>query len=264
MGWREKIENQWNNTPNFTVCLYTYIHDWIDKQFTIPGNTMLNFKIHNRHNMEWINPVHESIEPMGDRIHNVAICRDIISKHYPSNKKRNYLPLLELQIKEKPFDYRIWYQYGNQLLINSEYEKQIKQLTNSYNYSKSKLELPCHKNGIIDGIVQNQAREISNQYLQICKRNGDNNLTKVIEWSIKQLQEEPHSKESWYHLQVSFINIHMYPMQYGCVTMQKKINNINDSYIVKNQCWNKENLDKLESNQLEGIKINKGGNKYTS
>jgi len=57
---------------------------------------MLNFKIHNRHNMEWINPVHESIEPMGDRIHNVAICRDIISKHYPSNKKRNYLPLLEL------------------------------------------------------------------------------------------------------------------------------------------------------------------------
>ena len=93
-GWREEIERVW--TAETTRLRYKF--DWGC------GISFFYEKIHHRHGYHWHHPVHEYPRPDG-RIQEVYAHTDalLVSHHPDPTKSRGqYMPLLELAIKEDP------------------------------------------------------------------------------------------------------------------------------------------------------------------
>ncbi len=111
-GWREALENLWNE--NITRVRYNYIWSFDDN-----GNPAVNFyieKIHIRNHYQWTHPVHEVL---ACDIEENAITTDLITlKHYPDKTKSrgSYLPLLELSVKESPNDDRNMHYLGREYM----------------------------------------------------------------------------------------------------------------------------------------------------
>ena len=122
-GWREKLEENWDNNTN--RCKYNY--NW---KLDINNNPVVSFyldKIHSRHNYTWKHPVHEVLTYTGKLEENKIIIDDITLNHYPdNNKSRNsYLPLLELSVKEDPNDDRNMHYLGREYMYYEIWNKAI-------------------------------------------------------------------------------------------------------------------------------------------
>jgi tetratricopeptide (TPR) repeat protein len=106
-GWREEIERLW--TPETTRLHYKF--DWGS------GVTFYSSKIHARHGYHWHHPCHEYIRPDA-RIEEVHARTDmLLVSHYPDNTKSRgqYLPLLDLSVKEDPHCPRNAFYYAREL-----------------------------------------------------------------------------------------------------------------------------------------------------
>ena len=97
-GWRKKLEAAWQE--NTTRLRYTY--NWKLDENNHPIVSFYSDKIHTITNYSWINPVHEVLTSTIKE--NFIIVPDITLNHYPDPTKdrSNYLPLLELAVKENP------------------------------------------------------------------------------------------------------------------------------------------------------------------
>ena len=100
-GWRQVLEDIWEG---HTRVRYNY--NW---SFDTQGNPAVNFyidKIHLRNGYTWTHPVHEVLKcNFPEKI----ITTDAITlNHYPDPTKSRgqYLPILELSVKEDPEDDR--------------------------------------------------------------------------------------------------------------------------------------------------------------
>ena len=110
-GWKENILKAWKNDTD----RLRYIYNWYIED-SIPKITYYAEKIHKRSGCIWVNPVHEILE--FDHDENVVISDDVIVNHYPDREKSrsNYLPLLELAVKEKPDDDRNMHYLGREYM----------------------------------------------------------------------------------------------------------------------------------------------------
>lgn len=111
-GWRQELEK----VPSFvTRPRYKYVWSWNDDG--TEGLTYSGDKIHARKNYRWKHPVHE-----------VIICTDkeeqgwtnLEIHHHPdqSKSRSQYLPLLELSVREEPNDDRNLFYLGRELMFN--------------------------------------------------------------------------------------------------------------------------------------------------
>ena len=122
-GWREKLEDIWDN--NITRLSYNY--NWsLDKDNTPLVNFYIE-KIHSRFNYTWTHPVHEVLTFIGPGIENKKITDDITLNHYPDNTKSrgSYLPLLELSVKEDPEDDRNMHYLGREYMYYGKWNESI-------------------------------------------------------------------------------------------------------------------------------------------
>jgi tetratricopeptide (TPR) repeat protein len=116
-GWRKILENSWNDTT--TKARYNY--NWsLDKN----NNPLVNFyieKIHSKNGYKWVHPVHEVLS-YKNKVENIITLDNITLNHYPdSTKSRSqYLPLLELSVKEDPLNDRNMHYLGREYMY---YEK---------------------------------------------------------------------------------------------------------------------------------------------
>ena len=114
-GWREKLENIWDN--NTDRLMYNY--NWsLDKN----NNPLVNFyieKIHTRNNYKWTHPVHEVLTYTGKDNEKKKVTDEITLNHYPDNNKSrsSYLPLLELSVKEDDNDDRNMHYLGREYMF---------------------------------------------------------------------------------------------------------------------------------------------------
>lgn len=120
-GWREKLESAWDDDT--TRAKYNY--NWrLDKD----GFPLVNFyieKIHSRNGYKWTHPVHEVLTPS---IKEKCIVLDNITlNHYPdeSKSRSNYLPLLELSVKEDPNDDRNMHYLGREYMYYGRWNDSI-------------------------------------------------------------------------------------------------------------------------------------------
>lgn len=119
-GWREEIEKVW--TPATTRLRYFF--DWGC------GIKFKYEKIHHRKGYKWHHPVHEYPVPDG-RITEVYAETDalLVSHHPDSTKSRGqYLPLLELSVKEDPRCPRNAFYYARELTFYAKWDEAIKAL----------------------------------------------------------------------------------------------------------------------------------------
>ena len=121
-GWRKKLESLWVNNVNHLRYNYNWSHDE-------NGNPLVNFyieKIHARKNFKWVHPVHEVLSFSGEK-EIWKTTDEITVDHYPDNSKSrsNYLPLLELSVKENPLDDRNMHYLGREYMFYGRYNDAI-------------------------------------------------------------------------------------------------------------------------------------------
>lgn len=122
-GWREKLEKALSCSPHKVSYRYTW-------SFNNDGSegTVFNIeKIHSRRGFLWTHPVHEVLSYYGEGKVRSVFAEGIQLKHYPDNTKSRgqYLPLLELSVKEAPEDDRNMHYLGREYMFYKEYQKAI-------------------------------------------------------------------------------------------------------------------------------------------
>lgn len=128
-GWREKLENSWNNSNRMR-----YKYNWAIDENNKPIVTFLYEKIHDRKHYKWIYPVHEVLESnLENEIVNVNT--DIVLNHYPDKTKSrsSYLNLLELSVKEDPSNDRHLHYLGREYMYYKRYDEAIDTLIKHIN-----------------------------------------------------------------------------------------------------------------------------------
>ena len=116
-GWREALEGIAVST---TRPRYQYTWSWNGDK---PGLQYGADKIHRRHGYRWKHPVHEVV--VADRIQEVQEWIGLEIHHHPDPTKSRgqYLPLLELAVKEDPTDDRNQYYLAREYFLNGLYQK---------------------------------------------------------------------------------------------------------------------------------------------
>jgi glycosyltransferase involved in cell wall biosynthesis len=119
-GWRQEIERVW--TEQATRLRYKF--DWGS------GISFFYEKIHHRHGYHWHHPVHEYPRPDG-RIAEIYAHTDmlLVSHHPDPTKSRGqYMPLLELAVKEDPYCPRNAFYHARELTFYDRWEEAIEAL----------------------------------------------------------------------------------------------------------------------------------------
>ena len=129
-GWRKKLEEIWDDNTNHLRYIYNWSHD--DN-----GKPLVSFyyeKIHARNGFKWIYPVHEVLEFSGEK-EVFKTTEEIVVDHYPDSTKSrsNYLPLLELSVKENPDNDRNMHYLGREYMFQGKYNEAIDMLIKHLN-----------------------------------------------------------------------------------------------------------------------------------
>lgn len=126
-GWRAKLEAAWR--PGTTRASYRYT--WNFNPDGSEGYVFWIEKAHARQGYRWRNPVHEVLEwtgaPGGER--KVSVDGIQIDHHADETKSRGqYLPLLELSVRENPDDDRGWHYLGREYMFYGQPDRAIETL----------------------------------------------------------------------------------------------------------------------------------------
>lgn len=129
-GWRKKLEEIWDDNTNQLRYIYNWSHD--DN-----GKPLVSFyyeKIHARNGFKWIYPVHEVLEFSKEK-EVFKTTEEIVVDHYPDSTKSrsNYLPLLELSVKENPDNDRNMHYLGREYMFHGKYNEAIDTLIKHLN-----------------------------------------------------------------------------------------------------------------------------------
>ena len=113
-GWRNELENIWNND----ISRIKYNYNWSLDENNHPTVNFYSDKIHTRNEYIWTHPVHEVLTYTGHNQEKFLIDDKIVLNHYPDREKSRsgYLPLLELSVKEDPEDDRNVHYLGREYM----------------------------------------------------------------------------------------------------------------------------------------------------
>ena len=125
-GWREKLEKAVLSSPDLVSYRYTWSFNG-----DMTENTVFNIeKIHRRHGFLWTHPVHEVLTFTGEGQPSRAFADGLKLFHFPDDQKsrEQYLPLLELSVREAPEDDRNMHYLGREYMFHHRYEEAIETL----------------------------------------------------------------------------------------------------------------------------------------
>lgn len=175
-GFREKIEKVWKSDT--TRMSYTYNWKIVGD---IPTVSFYLDKIHRREGYRWVHPVHEVLSYEGKE--NRVFDESLIINHYPDEGKSrsSYLPLLELSVKEDPFDDRNMHYLGREYMYYGRYNDAIDTLYRHLNLKSS---------------TWKDERAASMRFIGRCYRNLKRPLESEM-WYKMAIKEAPHLKEGY-------------------------------------------------------------------
>ncbi len=224
-GWRESVENAWKNGVNAIKYRYTW-------SFNADGSEGVVFwisKIHSPNNFKWVNPVHEVLEC--STVEKAVFAKGIQLNHYPDSTKSRgqYLPLLELAVKENPKNDRNMHYLGREYMFNGEYEKAIKTLK---------------KHLALESATWRDERCASMRYIAKCYQNLGN-ISEAYKYYVYAVCEAPYLREPW--LDAAYFEYYRenwlgaaYFLEYAL-----KITERPQTYITEANAWNSVPYDVL-------------------
>lgn len=181
-GWRALLEAAWSPDQTRARYLFTFSMNadgTPKKQYTME-------KIHIRHGYGWIHPVHEILVYSGEEQEKPGWIPGLVLNHYPdlSKPRSQYLPLLELSVKENPFDDRAVFWLGREYAFRGDFDKAIETL-------KRHLTIPS--------AAWPEERSASMRFIAYAYgEKGDKN--EELAWLYKSLAECPDVREPYHAL----------------------------------------------------------------
>jgi len=218
-GWREEIERVWQDD----TTRLRYKFDWGC------GISFFYEKIHHRHGYHWHHPVHEY--PQADaRIQEVYAKTDmlLVSHHPDPTKSRGqYMPLLELAIKEDPHCPRNAFYHARELTFYARWNEAIEAL-NKY------LAMP-------EATWQNERcyamRLLGKAYSEL----GDTN--QALKWFRLAVAEAPGTREPWVELSMQAYRLGMWHESYSAAKSALQIQDKQSVYTMDPEVWGAKPLD---------------------
>ena len=133
-GWRQRLENVWNEK----VDRVRYTYNWSFDEYGKPATTFMQNKIHRRKGYTWYHPVHEILKTKPNEVE--VDCADMVLNHYPDSTKSrgSYLPLLEMSVKEDPDDDRNMHYLGREYMYHQRWNEAIDTLIRHLNLPSAK------------------------------------------------------------------------------------------------------------------------------
>ena len=126
-GWRSALERAW--VPGASQARYRYT--WSFQPDGSEGVVFWQEKIHARRGFQWVHPVHEVLRWAGaGRPGPVVTAEGVQLDHHPDPHKSRaqYLPLLELSVREEPEDDRNVHYLGREYLFYRRWDDCIRTL----------------------------------------------------------------------------------------------------------------------------------------
>lgn len=219
-GWRNELEKVWKSDT--TRAKYKY--EWDNK-----GTTFWLEKIHCRQGFSWVHPVHEVLEYNGDNDDKYVVCNNITLRHFPDkNKSRGqYLPLLEMSVKEAPNDDRNMHYLGREYMFYKQYDKCIEAL-------KKHLAMPSAK--WKDERCASM-RYIARSYLAL----GDEYRASI--WYLRAIAEAPYLREPYIELAKLAYDQQNWEKVVYLINDALKISTKPQTYINESFCWDSTPYD---------------------
>lgn len=178
-GWRAALERAW--TEGTTQAAYRYT--WSFESDGREGVVFWIEKAHARKGYKWVHPVHEVLARTDKTPARTVRAAGVQLDHFPdaSKSRGQYLPLLELSVKEDPADDRNMHYLGREYMYRGEWEKCIATL-------KRHLALPS--------AVWRDERAASMRYIaRACLKSGKKQEAR--EWYTRAVAEAPHLREPY-------------------------------------------------------------------
>lgn len=176
-GWREKMETALDNGANLLRYRYTW-------NFLPDGQEGYVFwieKAHARHGFKWVNPVHEVLK--SETAVKIEETRGVQIDHLADEKKSRaqYLPLLELAVKENPKNDRNMHYLGREYMFYGRWKECEETL-------KRHLEMPS--------ATWNEERCASMRYIARAVKNQGRD-DEAERWLLRAIAEASHLREPW-------------------------------------------------------------------
>jgi GT2 family glycosyltransferase len=121
-GWRAIVEDAW--TPGTTHLGYRYAWSFRDGR---PHHVFRYNKCHSRRGYVWMAPVHEAITPVAGFRESHAWTDAVLVHHHPdpAKSRAQYLPLLELAVREDGNDVRSRFYLGREYTFVARWQDAI-------------------------------------------------------------------------------------------------------------------------------------------
>ncbi len=178
-GWRSRLENALASYPDKVSYRYVWETDENGNE-----KTVFNIeKIHKRTGFIWTHPVHEVLSYTGEGTPKTVFAKGVKLLHYPDRSKSRgqYLPLLEMSVRESPEDDRNMHYLGREYMFYGRYNEAIATL-------KKHLSLKS--------ALWKDERSASMRYIaNCCSRLGD--TENAFLWLINACSEAHYLREPW-------------------------------------------------------------------
>lgn len=217
-GWREKIEEAWNDS--ITRMKYPYI--WNFDENNQPKTFFYLDKIHSRNDYVWTHPVHEVLINMNQN-ENFGIVHDVLLNHHADNTKSraSYLPLLELSVKEDPEDDRNMHYLGREYMFHKKYNEAIDTLIKHLSLKRA---------------TWKDERCASMRFIARCYL-GLHRVDEAKLWFKKAIKEAPYMREGYTELGYLYYELKKYKLAIRYFEKALAIKNKSQSYINESFCW---------------------------
>lgn len=218
-GWSKILKQEWKY--NTTQARYRYT--WNFNPDGSEGVVFMAEKIHKNKLFKWIHPVHEVLTQTQVFLNNIINIPTIQVNHFADTTKSrsNYLPLLELSVKENPTNDRNVHYLGREYMFHGKYDQAIETL-------KKHLLLPSS--------TWNLERSASLRYIANCYKHKKDftNQEKYLHLAIL---EADNSREAYYELAVFYFEQQDYIKSAYTFNEMLKIKNRELNYMSSPTCW---------------------------
>ncbi len=178
-GWRAAVEKAWEQDAQQLKYRYT----WNFNEDGSEGTVFRIEKIHARNGFRWVHPVHEVLQWVHEGTPKKVFADNVqVDHHADTSKPRSqYLPLLELAVREKPEDDRNVHYLGREYMFYRRWDDCINML-------KRHLELPTS--------VWADERSASMRYIaKAYAEKGEKE--EALCWLLRACAQAPHLREPW-------------------------------------------------------------------